>query len=127
MHKISNKEKRLLLDSLVDLKGFVLEGKIPDKDYGICGNLHSIVAFKDGLVKAPKDSMLHERTSANSYNFVTNYCVGWRGIELETSRPICDVVETYFEEGIWEGNNLTARLDLIDFLINKLEGELNHE
>ena len=109
--QIYTKEQReAIIDALRKLKA---EGP-EHRKFGICRNLESIL-WGTGRYDWGE-------THGMSYDFVSAYSEGWPRHSGVRAFP----VGGFGESGayLWSGAALTARLDLIDYMIDKLRSEL---
>ena len=82
-----------------------------DKFSRICFNLYRMSGEKDEYI-----------TDQPCYEFMREYSLGWEHHSGIADYPI---PETPGEPFFWEGEALKYRLSLIDYIINKVEKELN--
>ncbi|MEG2707376.1 MAG: hypothetical protein RR959_08545 [Erysipelotrichaceae bacterium] len=91
--------KRLLIDSLKELRGQVLLGSVDSPECGICLNWSQIL------------------NNDVTYVLVNVLSGGWEHRTWSFRYPVPDDESL----GLWEGVNLEMRLSLIDHILKRLE------
>lgn len=95
---------QLLKIALQKVKADAMGDWLDRSSFGICHHLaNRFASSEDELLLA--------------YSFVEHHCVGWNGIVEPTEYPIPIPPRAY----LWQGDQLAARLSLIDHLLGKLD------